>query len=389
VFEVWQNCLKTDRDELFFDLDRDVLEQRIQTFYSPTCGAEFKETYRISASSSYDIESRRDATRYSPTKIVKCLHRPFDAPWLYYDPKLTSRPAWKVMSHMLRGSNLALISCRQQSQQGVWRLVGVTNGIAEGTAISNKTKEALNFFFPLYLYSGDGPQRDLVPTAARRPNLSPAFVLRLSEALGLGQNGTASLPIGLTPEDIFHYIYAVFHSPGYRSRYAEFLKIDFPRLPLTASLELFRALAELGGELVALHLLESPTLEKPRTEFVTPSAQPSPKGRGSGGPLVEKVGWTKDGGGTVWIDAAGSRSAIRPGTSGFRPVPEDVWNFHIGGYQVCEKWLKDRRGRALSKDDIAHYHKIVIALTETIHLMAEIDRTIDTHGGWPGAFQTT
>jgi predicted helicase len=180
----------------------------------------------------------------------------------------------------------------------------------------------------------------------------------------LPQSGVHGLPAGLTPEDIFHYVYAVFHSRGYRSRYAEFLKTDFPRLPLTGNLELFRALAKLGGELVALHLLESPRLDKPRTEFI-----------GGRNPGVGKVSYSKN---AVWIDKAQ--------TTGFRGVPEDVWSFHIGGYQVCEKWLKDRKGRTLSKDDIAHYHKILIALSETIRIMSEIDQVIEKHGGWPGAF---
>ena len=170
----------------------------------------------------------------------------------------------------------------------------------------------------------------------------------------------------MTPEDIFYYIYAVLHSPGYRSRYAEFLKIDFPRLPLTGNLELFRALGRLGCELVALHLLESAKVERFITEYVGPRA-----------PEVEKVSWSDN---TVWIDKAQ--------TTGFKGVREDVWDFHIGGYQVCEKWLKDRKGRTLSKDDITHYQKIVVALSETIRLMKEIDEVIDQHGGWPGAFQT-
>ncbi len=177
----------------------------------------------------------------------------------------------------------------------------------------------------------------------------------------------ANLPSqSLTPEDIFHYAYAVFHSPGYRSRYAEFLKIDFPRLPLTGTLELFRALARLGGELTALHLLESPKLDCPITEWL-------------GGPNleVEKISWSNN---TVWVNKAQ--------TAGFRGVSETVWNFHIGGYQVCEKWLKDRKGRTLTKDDVAHYHKIVIALSETIRLMSDIDAVIAKHGGWPGAFST-
>jgi hypothetical protein len=136
---------------------------------------------------------------------------------------------------------------------------------------------------------------------------------------------------------------------------------------LTSSLELFRALAKLGGELVALHLMESPKLDKPITKWkgTTPSGE------------VEKINYADD---IVWVD--------KDKTEGFRGVPENVWNFHIGGYQVCEKWLKDRKGRKLSVDDITHYQKIVVALAETIRLMAEIDKVIEQHGGWPNAFLT-
>lgn len=173
--------------------------------------------------------------------------------------------------------------------------------------------------------------------------------------------------IGIEPDLSIHYIYALLHSTTYRYRYAEFLKIDFPRLPLTSSLELFSALVKLGGELVALHLMESPKLDKYITKWLgkTPSGE------------VEKVVYSDE---TVWIDKAK--------TEGFRGVPDAVWNFHIGGYQVCEKWLKDRKGRRLSADDTIHYQKVVVALNETIRLMAEIDRVIDKHDGWPGAFSS-
>jgi predicted helicase len=231
--------------------------------------------------------------------------------------------------------------------------------------------------FPLYLYEetlsfdlGNYQVGDAQATE-RRVNFSTTFLKQLAIALELPHERLSDPPASLTPEDIFNYIYAVFHSPGYRTRYAEFLKIDFPRLPLTRSLELFRALSKLGGELVLLHLLESPRLDKPVTEFIGKCHE------------VVKVGYTD---GTVWIDAGGTKAKTTAGTSGFRGVPEEVWNFHIGGYQVCEKWLKDRKGRTLTKDDIAHYHKIVIALSETIRLMAEIDKVINQHGGWPGAF---
>ncbi len=223
----------------------------------------------------------------------------------------------------------------------------------------------VNYVFPLTTAPSSGAQRSLLfDDGKQHPNFAPAFLKAFAGALQLSQERPHGLPAGLTPEDIFHYAYALFHSPGYRSRYAEFLKIDFPRLPLTGNLELFRALARLGGELTALHLLESPKLAQPITEFIG--------GRHS---EVEKISWSRH---TVWVDKAQ--------TTGFHGVREEVWNFHIGGYQVCEKWLKDRKGRELTKDDLAHYQKIVVAFSETIRLMAEIDVVIAQHGGWPGAF---
>ncbi len=222
----------------------------------------------------------------------------------------------------------------------------------------------VNYLFPLWLYP-DGD--DLAFSTQKQPNFTPTFLKTLASKFQLSQKKPHGLPDGVTPEDIFHYAYAVFHSPTYRVRYAGFLKIDFPRLPLTENLKLFRALTRFGGELTALHLLESPKLDKALTEFI-----------GDRKPEVEKISWSRD---TVWVDKAQ--------TKGFRGVPEPVWNFHIGGYQVCQKWLKDRKGRTLTPDDIAHYHKIVVALSETIRLMAEVDAVIEQHGGWPGAFQTT
>jgi len=202
--------------------------------------------------------------------------------------------------------------------------------------------------------------------AERGPNFSPRFLALLAKTLGLTQEAKHGIPRGLTPESIFHYIYGILHSPSFRSRYSEFLKIDFPRVPLTESSALFGALAQLGGELVALHLLRSDNLEKPIATFV-----------GLANPEVEKVSHVQE---TVWLDKAQTR--------GFKGVPDAVWNFQIGGYQVCEKWLKDRKGRTLSKADIAHYQKIVVALSETIRLMQEIDAVVDRYGGWPGAFRS-
>ncbi|MFZ3081017.1 MAG: type ISP restriction/modification enzyme, partial [Bellilinea sp.] len=170
---------------------------------------------------------------------------------------------------------------------------------------------------------------------------------------------------GFTPEDVFHYAYAVFHSPTYRTRYAEFLKIDFPRLPLTSDRSLFFALAAKGQELVGLHLLKSARVE----DFVTTYPV-------AGSNRVEKVAFAPEPGesqalsGRVWINAS----------QYFGGVPAAVWNFKIGGYQVCDKWLKDRKGRVLSGEDISHYQRVVVSLQETMRLMAEIDEVIP---GWP------
>ncbi len=243
------------------------------------------------------------------------------------------------MGHMIRAKNIGLSTTRN-IEVGTFCHMLCSQSIIGHHCVSLKE---VNYLFPLYLNPSDDEL-----SSERRSNFSAAFQKHFARW-------------NSTPEDIFHYTYAVFHSPGYRSRYAEFLKIDFPRLPLTGNLELFRALARLGGELVALHLMESPKLEKPITEYL-----------GGRSPEVEKITWSKN---TVWID--------KTQTTGFKGVYEDVWNFHIGGYQVCEKWLKDRKGRALTADDRTHYQKIVVALSETIRLMAEIDQTINHHGGWP------
>jgi predicted helicase len=168
------------------------------------------------------------------------------------------------------------------------------------------------------------------------------------------------------PEDVFYYAYAVFHSPTYRQRYAEFLRIDFPRLPITSNKELFFVLVRKGKELVELHSLKSTKVD----EFIT--SYPV-----AGDDEVEKVVYVPESPhsiersiGNVWINSK----------QYFGKVPEKVWNYKVGGYQVCEKWLKDRKGRILSGDDISHYQRVVVALTETIQIMEEIDQVIP---GWP------
>lgn len=360
----------TARDNLVVDFDRDTVIERVRAFNaSRQDNSSLLKAFDVADKKGWDVQRARAELKHIdiPKRVIRTNYRPFDSRWIFFDSTLVWGRSWPTMKHVVgHAGNPTLLATRMTKDQwDVW---------VARTVSSHKAMSAYdtNSVFPLYLAEdSETSQRSLV--SEQHINFSAPFLKSLASALSLQPTGPQGLPTSLTPEDIFNYIYAVFHSPGYRTRYAEFLKIDFPRVPLTGSHELFRALAKLGCELVALHLLESPKLEKPITEFIG-------KGR-----EVVKVGYTE---GTVWIDAGGSKAKTTAGTSGFHGVPEDVWNFHIGGYQVCEKWLKDRKGRTLTKQDIAHYHKIVIALSETIRLMAEIDKVIDQHGGWPGAFST-
>ncbi|MEO7932760.1 MAG: type ISP restriction/modification enzyme, partial [Chthoniobacterales bacterium] len=358
---------QSSRDHLVVAFDKAELEKRLEWFLAKERSdtevrnelfpGKVVADYAAGDTRQWSLSNARRVLRADPDwrrRIRKCLYRPFDSRVILYDKRMVDWPRPEVLGHMLR-PNLCLITNRQ-SKEDFAALCTADIPERKIAAVYDASSS-----FPLYLLLDD---QALKLSASKQPNFSHSFLKALAANLGLQQTKPHGLPTGLTPEDIFHYAYAVFHSPGYRSRYAEFLKIDFPRLPLTGNQQLFRALARLGGELTALHLLESPKLAQPITEFI-----------GDRNPKVEKISWSKN---TVWLD--------KTQTTGFRGVREEVWNFHIGGYQVCQKWLKDRKGRELTQEDLAHYQKIVVALAETIRLMVEIDIVIGHHGGWPGAF---
>lgn len=366
VFRVNGNGVKTDRDDLFIDESRTALRDRIEQFFSAQGLKEpFCTQYRVEDSSSYPLLKRRRSESFKPDAIQSCLYRPFDERWIYYSVGLTSRPAWDVMRHMLGKPSLGLLAMRQfEYDVPEYCYFLACRGLSECRVfISNR---GIANCFPLYADSGEDDQGSLLKGRPRSPNLQDSFVTALAGALGVRRAGEFRLPEGVTAEHIFAYLYAVFHSPAYRIRYAPFLKIEFPRVHLPSNSRLFHALTQLGQQLVDLHLMA-----------VSHSTTVSVSWAGSNRATVEGV-WHRDK--AVWID--------RAHTIGFRGVPEAVWNFHIGGYQVCEKWLKDRKGRTLSKDDIEHYQKIIVAISETIRIMGEIDKVIEEHGGWPGAFVT-
>jgi SOS-response transcriptional repressor LexA len=365
IFPQFSTLIASNRDHLVVGFDREEVVSNViavRAFHGSN--QEWAERFSITLKTGWNVDAARKKLR-SITDVRAFVrpieYRAYDRRWIFFDPTLVWQTAPVCSGNLRAEGNRILVSLgrnRAQTTNGHW----VSASLVDKSVVSTRDNAS---GFPLYLHEEAGTFA--FGSGGRSPNLSPGFLKELSASLGLSQTGQYALPMTVSPEDVLHYVYSVLHSPGYRSRYAASLVSGFPRIPLVAgNLTLFRELTRLGGELVPFHLLESPKLAKPITEFI-----------GSRNPEVEKVSWTRD---TVWIDKAQ--------TTGFKGVREDVWNFHIGGYQVCEKWLKDRKGRTLSKDDIAHYQKIVVALSETIRLMKEIDEVIEQHGGWPGAFQT-
>jgi predicted helicase len=377
AFLVSGNAIKTERDRVSIHFTKEGMRRAVEDFRhldEPALRQKFdleqdSRDWKV-ASAKADVLAHRGQDCFRPI-----LYRPFDIRFTWYSGQskgFIGTPGHALMRHMLAGENLGLITLRQtrRSETGTFLAArGLIN------------KDAVSIFdigtvFPLYLY-GDGHQEKkhgggtmlmalFEPAAAyggRRANLNPKFIADVTQRLGLKwvpvDRGDLKKTVG--PEDVFHYAYAEFHSPTYRTRYAEFLKNDFPRLPLTSDLELFRALAGKGAELVALHLMESPRLGDFITEYPV-----------KGDNEVEKAQYT-DNDQRVWINS----------TQYFGGVPKEVWDFHVGGYQVCEKWLKDRKTRKLTYDDLQHYQKVVVALQETIRLMVEIDSVIEQHGSWP------
>jgi predicted helicase len=275
-------------------------------------------------------------------------YRPFDNRYINYDLKKVKRHRNEVMQHFLIGNNIGLITCRQQSTFD-FQHVFLSNVISDMCAVSLQTKET-TYVFPLYLYIKNG-----IADSDKRPyhkhhNLNTTIINELSHQLDMQfTEEKEETENTFAPIDVLDYIYAILHSPTYRKRYKEFLKIDFPRVPYPQSSEQFWQLVSLGAKLRRLHLLDNVV---PKDDIATFPMQGSNE--------VEKLQYSGD---RVYIN----------NTQYFDHVPPEAWNFYIGGYQPAQKWLKDRKGRTLDFDDVNHYRKIIRVLKETGEVMREID----------------
>jgi len=276
-------------------------------------------------------------------KIVPILYRPFDVRYTYYTGRSRGfhcMPRAEVMHHMMQ-ENLGIIIPRRVELEGGWRSALVTNVLVEHVTVSLKT---IDYVLPLYLYP-DTDKKDLFTAAEllqKTSNINSGLLSALSKAYGKKP----------TPEEIFYYIYAVLYANSYRTRYAEFLKTDFPRIPFTKNRKLFLEIGKFGKALVELHLLKSAELNSPMARF-----------QGKGDHRVEKLRYD-EGEQRVYINAA----------QYFEGIEKEVWEYQIGGYQVLEKWLKDRKKKVLSLAEIQHYCRVATALKRTIEIQEEIDR---------------
>ena len=351
----------TQRDKLAVHRSEEAVRQTVADFASLSEG-KAREKYQLKKDSrdwqvrlaQADLrkhcvrEEGHGGVRYAAKDeyLAQMFYRPFDTRFTYYTGQsrgFHSTPCRKIMHHLRVGKNLALCTCRIVTNS-VWQHALITDRITEKGYISTQRSES-SHVFPLYLY----PHSEELELATERSlNLSPAFLKALSAQLDLPQTAGFGLPEGISPEAILGYLYAILHNPIYRERYAAFLKYDFPRIPLPRDLAQFRQLSALGQELIDVHLFRNVAMS-PRHRF-----------EGEGDAVVSKLRYEV---GHVWINT----------TQHFADVPMAVWEFEVGAYQVCEKWLRERRRQRLTAAEIVRYQQLLSAVGETLRLMGEIE----------------
>src|ERR1035437_6073215 len=356
IFPVNNVGITTSRDRFVIDYDRKQLEKRIKQFRDSNLDDEIiKKTYGLKENENWKIIEQREKLRKDhdwQNAFTQILYRPFDIQWIFYHDTMIERSRKEIMRHM-QEENLALCVGRQGSVTGSnnYDIVFVSEDIVD----MNLFRRGGELVFPLYHYQKTEQKKKSAHIQlmmfepdesylAVRPNISGIVFDELKK----------NFKKEPTPEEIFYYVYAILYSKTYRTKYAQFLKIDFPYIPFPKNYKLFNTLAKLGNQLAGFHLLKAKELEKIAQIF-------SIKGNNE----VEKLKYESE---KVWINQ----------TQYFNNVKEEVWQYQVGGYQVCEKWLKDRKGRTLTYEEIKTYSKIVTALSKTIELQSEIDKYYDS-----------
>ena len=330
--------IKTQRDDASIFISKEE-QQTMRLDFVNLTSEELKLKYNFKDVRDWQVQFAQSDLIVNHLLVDKILYRPFDARYTLYTGKtkgVQGYPRYEMMRHMLK-DNIALLICKQQSSFD-FQHIFITQLISDMCSVSSQTKEGA-YLFPLYLYPEDGSF-----DTERRPNLDATIWAQIN----------AAIDKPTSPEDIFDYIYGVLHSPTYRTKYKDFLKVDFPRIPYPASAEEFEHFRSHGNRLRELHLMHA-VPESPVT-FPYPGTM-----------QVDSLAWeyNKDDGysGNIYINS----------TQCFEGVPTAAFEMYIGGYQPAQKWLKDRKGRTLTFDDIEHYRRIIAILIETDKIMKQID----------------
>ena len=349
LFLITSNGIETQKDivNIFFDIkSANEIKQDFKLLDEDI----LKKKYQLEDGRDWKLLTAKNDLIANECLQIRTQYRPFDYRITNYTGKtkgIMAYPRNEVMRNFCK-SNLGLCLMRQYVDDYFSFILASKHIIDNRTFYSNKGKVNL---FPLYRYPENTAQKTISLTNERIPNLNPEIIKQIASNLSLTfTNEKETTKNTFAPIDILDYIYAVLHSPTYREKYKEFLKIDFPRVPYPKDATTFWQLVKLGGEIRQIHLLESPTVEKYITQYPE-----------DGTNMVTKPTYTN---GKVYIND----------TQYFNNVPDVAWNFYIGGYQPAQKWLKDRKDRKLEFDDILHYQKIIVALSETDRLMKEIDK---------------
>ncbi|MGY6741537.1 MAG: type ISP restriction/modification enzyme [Cecembia sp.] len=381
--------IQTKRDSLLYHFDKTSIKDVIYDFLSLKPEDLRKKFNLPDDGRDWTIKFAKDDVQNQVGEYVYIHYRPFDTRYSYFtgfSKGIMAYPRSPLSKNLLH-ENIALLAIRN-NRRGNTNNYFITNKLVDKDGVSPLDNCK---FFPLYLYPESSAQLQIGDSPKRQPNLNMEIVKQIAEGLGMGfvpekeeegnvcmaENGEVS-PVyrnSFAPIDLLDYIYAVLHSPSYREKYKEFLKIDFPRVPYPKDKEVFWKLVSLGGALRQIHLLESPIVSQYITQYPVDGDNVVDKLRfevcDNKDLTVRRGGLSglsrKDNQGRVYINA----------TQYFDHVPETAWNFYIGGYQPAQKWLKDRKGRTLDFEDILHYQKIIVALMETDRLMKEVDGILE------------
>lgn len=358
--------IESGRDDFFIDFDKSVLEDKIKNVYENKTHETYTKKYGINDTPSFKFATNLKNATYDKKLINNISYRPFDLRKIYYDPSLLRRPSFGTFQHFSQ-KNIGIVIKRGFDEINSAPIFLVKN-ITDRRGWSRSGMQGAESIGPLYLYDKNDSQVSMLGSN-RKVNLNIEIIHKIIKGINHTFVPDDDIIVELPPNskglvyplNVLDYFYAVLHSPSYREKYKEFLKIDFPRVPYPTDSDKFWKLVALGKELREIHLLESPKVEDYITGYPEDGDNIVGKPRFTNQPVPEALEVTV---GHVYINE----------TQYFSNVPEVAWNFYIGGYQPAQKWLKDRKERELSFDDILHYQKIIVALTETDRIMKEIDK---------------